>query len=272
MAAKSPFKAGEVKVPEDSDFMTFKNMCNQNDDWKQEVNKNQTAVWTKTNELSNFKMVKVQCVFDDIDVATMYDVLHDPDYRKTWDKTMLEGSEICAIDPNNDIGYYAVRSPAPLKNRDFVTQRSWLDCGFEKIIMNHSVNHKARPIKKGVIRGISFLTGYYLMKLEDKKTQLIYISQSDPRGSLPAWAVNKLTKIFAPKVINRIYKAAKNYQSWKLKNNPDWKPWINPEQMMSNLSKFNPEDVVETLDISSQDEELEEEGEIQEADWKDDDY
>jgi len=269
MSLQSPFKAGEVKIPEDSDFMSFKNMCNQNDDWKQEVNKNQTAVWTKANDLSNFKMVKVQTVFDDLDINTIYDVLHDPEYRKTWDKTMIEGSEICAINPNNDIGYYAVRSPPPLKNRDFVTQRSWLDCGFEKIIMNHSVNHKARPIKKGIIRGTSFLTGYYLMKLEGNKTQLIYVSQSDPKGSIPVWAVNKLTKIFAPKVINRIYKAAKNYQSWKSKNRPEWKPWNNPEQMMSGLSSFNPDDV-DTSPPEQQEEE--DEGDLQEGEWNDEDF
>lgn len=43
----------------------------------------------------------------DISAATMYDVLHDPDYRKTWDFNMLEGFELCCLNPNNDISYYA---------------------------------------------------------------------------------------------------------------------------------------------------------------------
>lgn len=50
---------------------------------------------------------KVRTVFKDIKPEVLYDVLHDPEYRKTWDHTMLEGYEICAINPNNDIGYYA---------------------------------------------------------------------------------------------------------------------------------------------------------------------
>jgi hypothetical protein len=38
--------------------------------------------------------------------------------------------------------FFAVKSPPPLRNRDFVTQRSWLDMGKEKWIINHSVNHE----------------------------------------------------------------------------------------------------------------------------------
>uniref|UniRef100_A0A0B6ZJ74 START domain-containing protein 10 n=1 Tax=Arion vulgaris TaxID=1028688 RepID=A0A0B6ZJ74_9EUPU len=271
MSSSLSLRVGDVHIPEDADFKHFKLICDETEGWKLEVNKNQTMVWTKANELSDFNMVKVRGIFTDIDAATLYDVLHDPEYRKTWDPAMLEGAELCVINPNNDIGYYAIRCPPPLKNRDFVTQRSWLDLGSEKIIINHSVNYAALPPKKGVIRGTSFLTGYYIIKLDDKRIQFTYVSQSDPKGNLPAWVMNRLTRIFAPKVISRIHKATKNYDSWKAKNRPDFKPWSNPEQMMTFLPKFSQSDIVSNEKLRASSDSLEE-GDLTEADYRDDDY
>ena len=60
MSGKSLVEIGKVHIPEDADFRHFKSICEDSDGWKLEVNKNQTMVWTKANELSNFKMVKVK--------------------------------------------------------------------------------------------------------------------------------------------------------------------------------------------------------------------
>lgn len=120
-------------------------------------------------------MVKVKSVFQNISANTMFDVLHDPEYRKDWDEHMLASVEIGYLNPNNDVGYYAcmvgskllfncnqlikiaVSCPAPVKNRDFILQRSWLDMGYEKLILNHTVEHKDYPQKKGFIRLVFFM-------------------------------------------------------------------------------------------------------------------
>lgn len=54
-----------------------------------------------------FYLFQVRAIFPDFYFDILYDVLHDSDYRKQWDHVMLEGYEICSINPNNDIGYYA---------------------------------------------------------------------------------------------------------------------------------------------------------------------
>jgi len=65
-------EVGEVRVAEDADFEKLKGLCQCNDQWKQEYNKNSTTVWTKTNDVSDFKMVRVSItVTDDLYLFTI---------------------------------------------------------------------------------------------------------------------------------------------------------------------------------------------------------
>nr|KAG5687275.1 hypothetical protein BaRGS_010262 [Batillaria attramentaria] len=127
-----------------------------------------------------------------------------------------------------------------------------------------------RPPKKGIIRGVSYLTGYHIRRLGDKSCQFTYVSQSDPKGNLPAWAINKLTRIMAPKVVNRLYKAGKNYLSWKSKNRPEYKPWLFPEQMMTDLPRLDPSDI-QLFDMAASSDSLDEECNLREEEFKDED-
>ncbi|GLH05203.1 Uncharacterized protein GBIM_10807 [Gryllus bimaculatus] len=222
---------GVVRVAEDSDFERLKEYLDNHTGWKLEYGKEDTRVWTKSVEHTNFKMIKLWTDFDNVLPSQMYDVLHDPEYRKVWDQNMIDAHDIGYINPNNDVGYYAMSCPAPLKNRDFVLQRSWLDTGQEQLIINHSVFHKDYPPRSGFIRATSFMTGFLIRPIDETGCKLGYISQTDPHGTLPPWLVNKCTQIFAPKMIKKLRKASQAYPEWKKHNHPDFKPWHYPEQI-----------------------------------------
>merc|ERR1712130_805610 len=224
-------KIGEVRVAEDSDFALLKVLLSRGDGWVEEYQQGSTRVWTRPADNSHFRMIRLKTVFSDVKAEILYDVLHDPDYRKTWDKHMLESKELGMLNPNNDLSYYAIHCPAPVKNRDFVLQRSWLQTGSESYIINHSVHHRSAPPKKGFIRGISYLTGLLVTPVAGGGCELGYVAHSDPKGQLPIWVTNKLSTILAPKMVKRLHKACLNYPKWKNLHQPHQKPWLYPEQI-----------------------------------------
>lgn len=64
-------------------------------------------------------------------------------------------------------------------------------------------------------------------KIDRKKIKSIFI------GKLPTWLINRVTKVVAPKALKKLHKASINYPTWKNKHNPNWKPWIFPDQLVS---------------------------------------
>jgi START domain len=107
-----------ARIAEDNDFDHLKKLVDESDDWILELDKADTKVWTRPVVGCSFQMVKIQTVFPDVTSDTLYDVLHDPDYRKIWDSHMLESLEIGLLNVNNDVGYYASELKS-LKNFDW---------------------------------------------------------------------------------------------------------------------------------------------------------
>jgi len=157
---------GEVKIINDGDLQDVLNMCHDDSGWNLDFHKKNIKVFTKKNELCSFSMLKAKVDFDDVSAQTAFDVLMDCQYRISWDEYMVEGLfnfnfnfnfvyyslifsllkgyDHCYVNANSDIGYYCGKSPKPLKNRDFVMQRTWLDSvgsGSDKVVISHSVNH-----------------------------------------------------------------------------------------------------------------------------------
>nr|XP_020647516.1 PCTP-like protein [Pogona vitticeps] len=172
--------------------------------------------------------LSLQCRMEckDVSAETLYDVLHDLEYRKKWDANVIETFDIGKLTVNADVGYYSWKCPKPLKNRDVITLRSWLPMGNDFIIMNYSVKH---PVSTGVLSGQG-KTGHIIIRGGAKNCTLTYLAQVDPKGSLPKWVVNKSSQFLAPKAMKKMYKACVKYPDWKQKHSPHFKPWLYPEQ------------------------------------------
>ncbi|VBB35048.1 unnamed protein product, partial [Acanthocheilonema viteae] len=160
---KSGICLNHVKVLDDADFKYINELCENHSGW---------------NIVYNKDIIKAKALLTDVPAATVYDVLHDPQYRPKWDKYHVATIDIGLINPNNDICYYAVGGMPPLQIRDFVLQRSWLDTGNEKYICSHS---KFPPVE-GYIRGIVYLAAYYIRDMGQDGCQITYINHSDPKG------------------------------------------------------------------------------------------
>lgn len=249
-----------VQIPDDSDFSSFKDQCLSADGWTSRYNKGGVTVWCRDQESSTVQKLKMRIVCKDVMAETLYDVLHDTSYRKKWDTNMIDTYDIGRLTVNADVGYYSWKCPSPLKNRDFVTMRSWLPLGNDFLIINYSVKHPQHPPKKDYVRAVSLLTGYLIQSNGAAGSTLYYLTQVDPRGSLPKWVVNRVSQFVAPKAMRKIYKVSLKYPEWKRKHNPSLKPWMFPEQNTLpciNVSELTLQraDSLENIDESSVSEE-----------------
>ncbi|XP_037531688.1 START domain containing 14 [Nematolebias whitei] len=250
-------------LPDEQAFAEFKKQCFSTENWQNKYDRNGMQVWmevlqaaNKGNNVPKVHKIKCKMVIKDVSAATMYDVLHDGEYRKKWDFNMLEGYDIARLSENADVGYYSWLCPKPIKNRDVVTLRSWKVTNDEYIIINFSVKHPKYPPYSHLVRAVSIQTGYFIKSTGPNSCTFIYLSQADPKGSLPKWVVNKASEVLAPRVMRTVHKAGQNYPGWKQENSPSLKPWLHSEQ--SSLPMMNPAelsiqrtDSLENVDESS---------------------
>ena len=54
-------------------------------------------------------ITQIRGEFQNVSAGTAFDTLLDGEYRRTWDENVIEDYELCALDGNNDVGYYSCK-------------------------------------------------------------------------------------------------------------------------------------------------------------------
>ncbi|CAB1348219.1 unnamed protein product [Coregonus sp. 'balchen'] len=144
-----------VLIPDDRAFSNFKEECGSEEGWSLTYNKTGMTVWTQTiagDEEKSIHKIKCRMACKDVSSETMYDVLHDIEYRRKWDANVIETFDIGKLTVNADVGYYSWKCPKPLRNRDVITLRSWLPMGssLPKWVVNKSSQFLAPKAMKKI--------------------------------------------------------------------------------------------------------------------------
>jgi len=177
--------------------------------------------WESENFPSRIPIAKIHVSWPDLSAELLFNTLMDDEYRGVWDTKMKKGGLVCRLDDRNYITYYSVQGPFGIKSRDWVLQRtSQVKSNEEFIILSRSVCHSDYPETSEFVRANSVLTGFYIRDLKEKGCSVTYITQTDPKGSVPSWAYRWASRIYAPYMMTTFYQACQNYKSWKQQTQP----------------------------------------------------
>ncbi|ESL10493.1 hypothetical protein TRSC58_01774 [Trypanosoma rangeli SC58] len=232
-----------------SEFRNFKRFALSENSWTTHYSDSTTKVESRPSEDASvgLNIVRVRREMRNIPGVDLYDNLHDAAYREVWDDNMIEGHNIVKLNVNNDIGYYSAKFPWPLKNRDFCNMRSWMEfTNGEFIIFNHSVTHSSCPKKGAFVRARSILTGYLIQPLGSDGCVLTYITQSDPRGSIPHGIINLTVTRLVPKVLTKLESSTRDYPDYVRRNHTvarDKLSWRTPKMDWNSTNNFPDEEV-----------------------------
>ncbi|KAF3847863.1 hypothetical protein F7725_020891 [Dissostichus mawsoni] len=222
----SPTSPPTVTIPDDRAFASFKAECLCEEGWSINHNKGGITVFTQgLEEGKSIHKIKCRMVCKDVSAETMYDVLHDIEYRRKWDTNVIETFDIGKLTVNADVGYYSWKCPSPLRNRDVITLRSWLPMGKDYIIM--------KLLCQTSRQGASCVHSDWLRDPEPGTGQQLYPhlhGSGRSKGFVTQWVVNKSSHFLAPRAMKKINKACLKYTEWKQRHNPGFKPWLYPEQ------------------------------------------
>lgn len=157
--------------------------------WKLSKEKDGIRIYTSTTDSSKYKNIRVTCELIGT-IKKLQTILRDVRHHPDW---VYKAKNIAIIKQNSpdDIIYYLeTEIPWPVTDRDGV---------YHLTMKADSIHHSFSalvvslpgytPEKKGKIRILNSKAVWQVTE-KDNKINIDYTFEVDPRGSLPAWAVN----------------------------------------------------------------------------------
>jgi hypothetical protein len=159
-------------------------------DWELKKNKEGVKVYTKSNPISPFDLLKAEC---NINVGTnqLLKLIFDVSRHTEWVYNSVQSVTIKKISQYDIIYYGETYAPWPVSNRDLIIHLTAITDSTSGICNITAISEPTlKPLVDGKIRVPRSISKWKLTPINDQTTHVIYTLDIDPGGSLPAWLVN----------------------------------------------------------------------------------
>ena len=159
-------------------------------DWELKKNKEGVKVFTKSNPISPFDLLKAEC---NINVGTnqLLELIFDVSRHTEWVYNSVQSVPIKKISQYDIIYYGETYAPWPVSNRDLIIHLKAITDSTSGICNITAISEPTlKPLVDGKIRVPRSISKWKLTPINDQTTHVIYTLDIDPGGSLPAWLVN----------------------------------------------------------------------------------
>ena len=170
-------------------FFFLSNEVQSQDSWELVSSEQNIEVFTKKNNQSGLKEVRVKVVFDS-SIETLMKELNDVSSYTEW-VYKCNVSKKLEKNNNQDYVYYTEsQMPALIDNRDLIVHsRQWTDEYGVTWSVSKSKPHFV-PEETGIVRVTDFESKWKIQSLSDGRTLVDYTVSTDPGGNLPNWVIN----------------------------------------------------------------------------------
>lgn len=159
-------------------------------DWTLKLDKENIKVYTKTQENSNLKAIKVSCELNTT-LSKLTAVVMDANAGTEWVYSTKSSTLLKQISPSELIYHSEVSLPWPFSNRDFVAHLiAKQDPATKVVTIDGPVEPHYIAKNKGVVRVEKSFGRWVITPRGTNLVHLDYTLQTDPGGSIPAWLVN----------------------------------------------------------------------------------
>jgi hypothetical protein len=158
--------------------------------WELKKNKEGVKVYTKSNPISPFNLLKAECDIA-VGINELLNLIFDVNRHTEWVYNAVQSVPIKKIAPYEIIYYGETYAPWPVSNRDLVIHLTAKTDSLTGICTIYGISEpKRKPLVNGKVRIPRSESIWTLIPKSNNITHVIYTLDIDPGGSLPAWLVN----------------------------------------------------------------------------------